>query len=332
MASPTSAIARCCAAGGFERERRQQPAGELVVRLVGDPLLLGLHAMLAEGDPQLQREQLIELQPFAGSRERPIVVGEMDVANRAVVADDRSRPLQRAGHRIVERGQLFERAVDQLADRPGGDALRRLVHRRDPAGMHQVGVVAPQELHLLVRELETAPVQRGQARDRHLLALLVLRGQPRLIEEREVEVAGAVADRDRHHRLTVAGLAFRHLAHARDHRHEPADLQLADRLHAGTVDVATRVVVQQPSHGGDVEGAREHLVGLRGLDALPPATGRPGGQPGIDLRDRGLEGQRHRGFLIRRRFYHGRDARPPVRLRVRRDRAGLQRMHVVERR
>ena len=41
------------------------------------------------------------------------------------------------------------------------------------AGVDQVGVVAAEELDLLVRELGPAPIQGDDARDRHLLPLLV---------------------------------------------------------------------------------------------------------------------------------------------------------------
>ena len=77
--------------------------------------------------------------------------------------------------------------------------------RRDPAGVHEVGVVAAEHLDLLVRELEPSLVPRGHARDRDLHPLLVEVGGPRLVEERQVEEPGPVGERDRDHRLAAGG-------------------------------------------------------------------------------------------------------------------------------
>ena len=100
------------------------------------------------------------------------------------------------------------------------------MHRRDPPGVHEVLVVAAEDLDLLAPELQPVPVELDGARYRDLDALAVQARRPRLVEEREVEESGAVADRDRDHRLTPAGLAFLDRPHGRDHGGERVDLQL----------------------------------------------------------------------------------------------------------
>src|SRR6266542_4120954 len=80
------------------------------------------------------------------------------------------------------------------------------VDRRDPPRMHQVLIVALEQLDLLVRELEPPSVQLRDARDRDLVPLLVHRSRPGLVEERQVEVPRAVVQRDRDHRLPAPGL------------------------------------------------------------------------------------------------------------------------------
>ena len=61
--------------------------------------------------------------------------------------------------------------------------------RGDARRVDQVGVVAAEELDLLVRELGPAAVERHDAGDGELLALLVEGREPRLVEERQVEQA-----------------------------------------------------------------------------------------------------------------------------------------------
>ena len=71
--------------GGLERDRLQQPVRERTVEVVGHPCALCFHTMLAEGHPQLQREQLVELQPLTGGVQRRFVGREVDVAQRPIV-------------------------------------------------------------------------------------------------------------------------------------------------------------------------------------------------------------------------------------------------------
>ena len=62
---------------GLERCRGRQAVGQHAVDAVGQPLPLGLQPMLPEGDTQLEREQLVELQPLDGSSQLLCVLGEV---------------------------------------------------------------------------------------------------------------------------------------------------------------------------------------------------------------------------------------------------------------
>ena len=128
------------------------------VEVVGDAGALGFHAMLAEGHPQLEREQLVELEPLPRRPERRLVGREVDVAQGAVVGAEALGVDDLLGQRVVDRAEPFERPVQQLPDRAGGDAFGRRMHRGDPPGVHQVGLVAAQDLDLLLRELQPSPV------------------------------------------------------------------------------------------------------------------------------------------------------------------------------
>ena len=267
-------------------------SGELLPACVRDAVLVGLHAMLPERHTELQREQLVELQPLPGQCERAVFVREMHVAHGSVVGDQRVSPDQRRRHGVVQRGQPNQRAVDQLADGARGDAFGRRVHRRDAAGVDQVGIVAAQQLHLLMGQLQPALVHRGDARDGDLLTLPIDRGRPRLVEEREIQVARTVTQGDGHHRLTTTCLSLRDLVHVSDHRGVPADLQIADRLDARTIDVTAGVVMQQRAHGVDVEGRPEHLGGGALFHALLPAPCRALRERRVDIGDRRVERER----------------------------------------
>ena len=79
--------------------------------------------MLTERDAELQREQLVELQPLPSASELPRIVGEVDPAHRVVVAPERLGFNQPGRQRVGDRRQLLERAMDELPDRPGGDPV-----------------------------------------------------------------------------------------------------------------------------------------------------------------------------------------------------------------
>ena len=96
----------------------------------------------------------------------------------------------------------------------------------------------------------------------------------------------------------------------RDHGGLGADLQAADRGDAGTVDVATRVVVQQLADGLDAERLREHRLRLGDPStAIPFAGSRADGRswPTGEASVSGIGGSSRWG-----RFYHGVVTRPGV--------------------
>jgi hypothetical protein len=265
----------------LERQRRVERIEQRRARSVRDPGALGRESSAPEPDPELQREQLVELQPLARGLELALIVREVDPPQRSITVGERLGREHVLRDRIRERRELLERSPYELADGAGTDAFGGAVHRRDATRVHEVLLVASQDLDLLVRELQSVPVQLHRARHRDLHALAVQAGSPGLVEEREVEEPGAVADRDRDHRLAPAGLPLLHRADRRDHGRERVDLQVADRQHERAVDVAARVVVQQLADGLDAERVGEHDMGLGAF--------RPAHTPGRELPVDGLD-------------------------------------------
>ena len=285
--------------GRLERHRGREAIGELGLRPVHDTPLVGLHPMLAEGHAELQREQLVELQAFDGISQRRLVGREVDVAQRTVVRTQVLLGHQVVGERIGHGGEAIQGGEHELADRAGGDPFRGPVHGRDAPRVHEI-LVGPriEDLDLLVGQLQPSLVQGGDPRDGHLGPLAVHRGDPGLVEEGEIEVAGAVVQGDGHHGLAPARLPPSHLLDAGDHGHVGADLQPADGCHAGSIDVATRVVMQQLIHRVDREGLGEHLGRGGYLGALASCPASAGCELGVDGLDGAVEAQLHRGSLI----------------------------------
>ena len=203
-----------------------------------------LHAMLAKCHAELQREQLVELQPLEAAPSSSATRGNG-------CAGSPGRTTEGLGandvvwERVGDRWQALEGAEHELADRPGRHAFGGPVDRRDAAGVHHVRLSPPQDLHLVVRHLPLAPVHGDRAGHRELLPLLVQRRRPRLVEEREVEVARAVVQGDRHHVCRRRVWRFVVLPHRGDDRCLLSHPELADRRDPRSVDVAAGVVMEQ---------------------------------------------------------------------------------------
>ena len=257
--------------------------------------------MLAERDPQLEGEQLVELQAFDGPRQLVGVLGEVHAAKGRVEILQLLGLDQLGRHRVGDRRQLLERGEHELADRPRRDAFRGAVDRSDPPGVHQVSLLATEDLRLLVPELETAPISGDGARDRDLETLLVDPGRPRLVEVRQVEVAGAVGDRDGHHRPALPGQPLVRLVDAGDHGCLLSDPEVADALHGRAVDVATRVVAEEIAHRSDAHAGEDEV----GFVAFVSEAGPTSRQLPVHEQDRSVEREsRRRGGHFRERFYH----------------------------
>src|SRR4029453_6213564 len=199
IAASICSVARRCAAVGSNGSVRSRRSSSGPPGSCATPALCALPPMLSERQPQLEDEQLVELQPFDRGGELGLRAREVDVPDRTVERRQRLRADQVLGHRIGDRTESSERAPHELADRARRDALGCSVDRRDPPRVHQVLVVALEQLDLLVRELEPPSVELRDPRDRDLVPLLVHRTHPGLVKERQVEVARAVVQRDRDH-------------------------------------------------------------------------------------------------------------------------------------
>ena len=145
MASSISAIARRWASVGSNGSVAAKPIGERGLPAVcGTPRLLGLHPMLAERDAQLQREQLVELQPLLRAGELAASSsGKWIFRSACVVVAEAPRP--RPARRAAGRGSSG-------AARSAGSTSSRIVRVVMPsdagctgvmrARVDQVGVVA----------------------------------------------------------------------------------------------------------------------------------------------------------------------------------------------
>ncbi len=172
-----------------------------------------------------------------------------------------------------DRRQVLQRPVDQLADGPGGDALRCWVHRRDPPRVH-----------------ELPPRRRGGPRPPGSRAAAgpctrCRRPRPPPPPSRYMAaVHGWLKNvRSRYpvpsHSVTVTMLCLRRVSRlvdlldVRDHRDLRPSCEAADGGHARAVDVPAGVVVQQLGDGLDAELLRQDRCGLGPLG--PGAERRP---------------------------------------------------------
>ena len=219
--SPRRPAAARSSAGGApwpRRPRRWRAAGPRWARTAASPRdgrsarrrrrarhpgALGRQAVLAERDAQLQREQLVELQPFDGARASVTSsLGEMDVAQRPVVGQALARARSPraaasgigAGSWSAPRGPARGSSGCVMPSDAGWTGRDPPVCTRSPSS------VAAQHLDLLVRcSCSASRVARDDAGDRQLLTHRGRRRDPRLVEERQIEVAGVVGDRDGDH-------------------------------------------------------------------------------------------------------------------------------------
>ena len=178
----------------------------------------------------------------------------------------------------------------------------------------------PEELDLLVRQLEAPAVQRARCPRPRPRTLLVHRARPRLVEEREVEVARAVVERDRDHRLPAAGLPLgRPASRGAITVAWLPDLELADRRDLRAVDVPARVVVEEVADGLDALLGQDLGRGRPFRAQTDPACGElrdRSRSPGCRASGLGREAP-WSGRLPRRRFYHATHDAPPPRPRHR---------------
>ena len=162
---------RCAAVGSNGSVRTGARAADL--RLVR-------HADLGALDPMLSERKPSSSTNSSSNFSRSIAAAS-SVATGSGCPGSRGRtaatPPRGSGPRASGRGSdrvVRARAIHELADRPRRDALGRSVDRRDPPRVHQVLIVALEQLDLLVRELEPASVQLRDARDRDLVPSLYI--------------------------------------------------------------------------------------------------------------------------------------------------------------
>ena len=178
-------------------------------------------------------------------------------------AIDEIEPVEERG---VERfGELAGAAKGLGAESshvPGHDAglLRLRVDRHDPRGLiadaidDRIGHLAP-------------TLERLDATEQHHLGPLGELLEPiGLVEERDLQIGGAVGDVDDHHRAAAAHRTLLGAHDLHEKRRLLPHLEFRDAGLAGPIDVATRVVQQHVEHGVHTELGQGLRRGL--TDAL----------------------------------------------------------------
>ena len=227
----------------LEGERAEEPRHQGARRVVLDALAGGLDHALAQHEGELDPQQLVEHEPAAGLLGLAHRLGDVDAAERRGAIDEVVAVEHPSRHRLDE----LTGAAQRLGH-PAAEVLRveaQLVGLRVDRGDLQA-VVLVEEVDLRVGHLLLAPVLGDLAEEQRLGALGELPGPPRLVEERDPQVARAVGDPELGARLArVPGRGrWPTTAPARTPS-RLVDLEVADRRLLRLVDVAARVVRQQ---------------------------------------------------------------------------------------
>ena len=218
------------------------------------PMARRLDHPLAQHQGQLDPQQLVEHEAAAGLLGLAHRLGDVDAMERGRAVDE-VVPVEHPGRqRLDELARAPQRLGDPAAEVPRVEAqlVGLRVERRDLQA-----ILLVEEVDLRVGQLLLAPVVGDLAEEQRLGALRELAGPPRLVEERDPQVARAVADAQ-----LGAGLAAPPSGHGR-RRHDPTedprrlvDPDVADRRLLRLVDVAPRVVGEQVEDRLDARSGR----------------------------------------------------------------------------
>ena len=252
--------------GGGERERQVlvEVADEPPAAVAGgvlDALRLALDRPLAQHQGELEAQQLVEHQPAPGLVALAQRLGGVDVAERPGAAGEVEAIEDGLGHRLGEVAGPLEHLLHPAGLVPARDAvLLGLRVDRDDAAR----AVADQ-VDERVRHLPAALVAVDLAEQDRLRAGRQLPLAPRLVEERDPEVTGAVADvrGDQRLRARPAGAPPRDALHGDEDHRLLADPEVGQARLPGPVDVVARVVGEQVEHRLDAEGLLQRPRVLR---------------------------------------------------------------------
>ena len=247
-----------------ERERKAgvERGHERPVDLVADPARIGSERALALDQRDLHAEELVELEAVRGDPRVLHRVGTVDVPVGVCAVDELERGADVAVDRVGEPFLLrpLERRRDRASELPGVHLrLPRLrIHGHDRAGCLRsvggtaLGVGRREHVDDGIGELTLAAVLLDLAEERDLRAHRELPLAPRLIEEHQLEQAGAVVDDGVDDgALAVAGAARPDRTHFGVDGRLVTDRQLCDLGALGAIDVAPRVVVEEIEHRRD---------------------------------------------------------------------------------
>ena len=260
-------------AGQREREGIVEAADEGTAEVMDDATGRPFQLALAGDEYRLDPEQFVEGESTTGGVLGPHRLRLMDGADRLRAVDEVESVEDLLGHRVGDTalGAATQGLLDPSGDLPGGEAglLALRVDRHDPSG------AVADEIDDRIRHLTTAGVLVDATEEGDLHTGGELTGSPGLVEEDERDLAGLVADDDRHHGPPVAGGAGVHRADLGDHECLLADREGGDRRLVGPVDPSPRVGGEEIEHGLDADGSERR----------PPLLAHPVQAADVDLRE-----------------------------------------------
>ena len=247
--------------GQRERQAPPEPLHQIPVHGMAQTGRVLLQMALPPHQLELHAQELVEHEPAASLHRLAHGLGPVDPMQRGGAVDETEAVPHLSGHRVSDSPGLatIERLLDEAGYVPGVE-ICLLGLRVD--GKEAPGAVAYEVDHG-IGHLERAPIRHRPAVDHDLAARLQALVLPGLVEEREPEPAGVVADHGLDEGPALPGAPRRTPLYQALHEDV---LSLGEFRDAGLlrpVDVAAGIVLQQIEHRVDLhpgQRGRLHLA------------------------------------------------------------------------
>ena len=223
----------------------------------------------------LQDEGLVPAQRLARLLDLVLEVGAVDALDRGAGAEESVLCAQGVRERVGHVAETVQHDGDDLHELPARDRAGRRIdrdrHVRVRLGGRARRVFIVEELVVGIGELLHAAILADLAGEDAPAPLLEFLEPPGLVEERERQLALAVADRDFEDRaLALLHPPFARAAHFGDDRDRLADRQRRDRRQLAAAHVPPRIVREQIAHCLHAECAVERCGGLAADGSVEP--------------------------------------------------------------
>ena len=261
-------------AGELEGEAGQEALGQVAVGLEGLAVLAGLLGAAAQGQADLEDEQLVVDQAVAGPGRLLAVAGAVDGLQGAGPVGQAVGPAQRLGHEVGHVAVAVEQGPDGPAEPARGDLLAGRVDGDDLVG-ELLGVVAlAQHLVAGVGHAQAAGLPGELAREGGDRAHGELLGVPGLVEPGADPGAAVVDHPDLEDPEVAPGLLLGQVADGPDQGDLGALLGVGQVGELAPGQVAARVVLQQVADGAVAEAVLQRLGQRRRTPRGPWPAGR----------------------------------------------------------